>query len=218
MKLYDAIGPHPSVVRMFIAEKGVEIPAEILVLGIGHGRNAAHLARNPMGEAPVLETDEGHHISEIVAICEYLEELFPEPCLIGTTPLERAETRMWARRVDLHVCVPLYAGYRSNTQGLLRASNGLPVPRDVEEPRLMASIALDWVDQQLHGRDYLCGDRFSFADIMLYCFLIFGETSGQFLEPDWTALAAWRERVAARPSAESAGQVRVAPQSLGGTV
>jgi glutathione S-transferase len=218
VKLYDAVGPNPSVVRMFMAEKGLEIPSAILVLAIGEGRTAAHLARNPLGEAPVLETDDGHYISEIVAICEYLEEMHPHPALIGGSPGERAETRMWARRVDLNICVPLLNGHRFGATSLIRARQGLTTPSGSPESRLMASAALDWLEEQLRQRDYLCGDRFSFADILLYSFVNFGIATGQLLELRWTALTSWRERITARPSAGEAGEIRVTPMALGGTV
>lgn len=218
MKLYDAAGPHPSVVRMFLAEKGLDVPAEVLVLGIGEGRTSAHLARNPMGEAPVLETDDGQFISETVAICEYLEEICPQPSLIGQSAPERAETRMWASRVELNVCVPLFQGFRYGSPSVIRVRQRLSTPGGLPESRLIAGAALEWIEGELGQRDYLCGDRFSFADILLYCFVNFGITTGQLLEPGWTALERWRDRVGSRSSAQRAGQIRVEPLALGGTV
>jgi glutathione S-transferase len=218
VRLYDAVGPHPSVVRMFLAEKGLQIPSEILVLAIGAGRTPAHLARNPIGEAPVLETDDGQYISESVAICEYLEEIHPFPVLIGCSPAERAETRMWARRVEFNICVPLLNGHRFGSTSLIRARQGLATPSGSRESRAMASAALAWLEGQMGQRDYLCGDRFSFADILLYSFVNFGISTGQLLDPDWTALARWRERIRSRPSAGEAGAVRVEAMALSGTV
>jgi glutathione S-transferase len=112
MKLYDSIGPNPRIVRMFLAEKGIEIPKQAVDLRKGENREAEHLRRNPHGQMPTLELDDGSYLSEITAICEYLEEKNPKPAMIGSTAEERAECRMWTRRVDLNIAEPLTNGYR----------------------------------------------------------------------------------------------------------
>ena len=104
MKLYDSVGPNPRIVRMFMAEKGIEMPKQTVDLRGGENRQDAHLKRNPHGQMPTLELDDGSYLSEITAICEYLEEKHPKPAMIGATPEERAECRMWTRRVDLNIC------------------------------------------------------------------------------------------------------------------
>src|ERR1700732_4515620 len=110
MNLYDSIGPNPRIVRMFMAEKGIEMPKQTVDLRAGENRQEAHLQRNPHGQMPTLELDDGRYLSEITAICEYLEEKQPSPPLIGSTAEERAECRMWARRVDLNIGEPLPNG------------------------------------------------------------------------------------------------------------
>src|SRR6202011_2741585 len=112
MKLYDSIGPNPRIVRMFMAEKGIEMPKQTVDLRGGENRQAEHLKRNPHGQMPTLELDNGSYLSEITAICEYLEEKNPSPAMIGATPEQRAECRMWTRRVDLNIAEPLANGYR----------------------------------------------------------------------------------------------------------
>ena len=112
MKLYDSIGPNPHVVRMFAAEKGIDIPKQAVDLRRGENRQEEHLKRNPHGQMPALELDDGSYLSEITAICEYLEEKNPKPAMIGSTPEERAECRMWTRRVDLNICEMMGNGYR----------------------------------------------------------------------------------------------------------
>ena len=102
MKLYNSIGPNPHVVRMFMAEKGLTIETQDIDLMAGDNRKEAHLARNPHGQMPTLELDDGSYLSEITAICEYLEETNPKPAMIGSTAEQRAECRMWTRRVDLN--------------------------------------------------------------------------------------------------------------------
>src|SRR3982074_1386340 len=99
MKLYDSIGPNPRIVRMFMAEKGIEIPKQTVDLRGGENRQPEHLKRNPHGQMPALELDDGNYLSEITAICEYLADKNPKPPMIGGTAEERAECRMWTRRV-----------------------------------------------------------------------------------------------------------------------
>ena len=103
MKLYDSLGPNPKVVRVFMAEKGITLPLEKVDLRAGDNRKDPHLKRNPHGQMPTLELDNGSYVSEITAICEYLEDKNPKPALIGATPEEKAECRMWTRRVDLNI-------------------------------------------------------------------------------------------------------------------
>src|ERR1700710_1047648 len=112
MKLYDSIGPNPHLVRMYLAEKGITIPLQAVDLRAGENRQPEHLKRNPHGQLPTLELDDGSHLSEVTAICEYLEEKNPKPAMIGSTPEERAECRMWTRRIDLNICEPSAHGYR----------------------------------------------------------------------------------------------------------
>ena len=112
MKLYNSVGPNPRMVRMFMAEKGIELPMETVDLMKGENRQAGHLARNPAGQTPALELDDGSFIAEITAICEYLDEKNPGGSLIGETAEQRAETRMWTRRLDLNICEPMANGFR----------------------------------------------------------------------------------------------------------
>jgi glutathione S-transferase len=90
VKLYDSIGPNPRIVRIFMAEKAIEIPKQTVDLRGGENRQTDHLKRNPHGQMPTLELDDGSYLSEITAICEYLEEIKPESAMIGSTPKERA--------------------------------------------------------------------------------------------------------------------------------
>ena len=201
MKLYTSIGPNPRVVRMFIAEKGIDIPKVEIDLMKGENRQAAHLERNPHGQSPALELDDGKYLSEILAICEYLEDKHPKPALIGSTPEEKAETRMWTRRVDLNICEPMATGFRFS-QGLpLFKSRIFTAPEAADGLKAMAQDRLKWLDGQMaDGREFIAGKRFTLADIVLFCFLDFGGTVGQPLNPDFKTVTAWFARVKARPS------------------
>ncbi|WP_304178042.1 glutathione S-transferase, partial [Phenylobacterium aquaticum] len=114
MKLYNSVGPNPHVVRMFAAEKGLTLPMVDVDLRGGENRKPPYQDKvNVAGQTPALELADGAVISEITVICEYLEEKHPTPSLIGTNAEERAETRMWTRRVDLNICEPMANGFRA---------------------------------------------------------------------------------------------------------
>jgi len=204
MKLYDSIGPNPHIVRMFIAEKGIDIPKQTVDLRKGENREAEHLKRNPHGQMPTLELDNGSYLSEITAICEYLEEKNPSPPLIGSTPEERAECRMWTRRIDLNICEPLANGYRYG-EALKFFEKRIPVvPEASAGLKMVAQNRLKWLnDQMADGREYLCGKRFTLADILLYGWLAFGNQIGQPLDRSNAQVAAWFDRIAQRPSAKA---------------
>jgi glutathione S-transferase len=203
MKFYNSIGPNPHVVRMFMAEKGLKIPFVEIDLMKGENRKEPYLKVNPHGQMPALELDDGSSISEITAICEYLEDTHPTPALIGSNAKEKAECRMWTRRVDLNVCEPLANGFRFS-QGLgLFKDRIVTVPEAADGLKTIARDRLKWVERQTTGGEYLCGARFTLADILLYCFLEFGKQVGQPLDPENKNLTAWLERVKARPSAKA---------------
>jgi glutathione S-transferase len=203
MKLYDSIGPNPRVVRMFMAEKGIEMPKQTVDLRGGENRQPEHLKRNPHGQVPTLELDDGSYLSEITAICEYLEEKHPDPPMIGSTSEQRAECRMWTRRVDLNICEPLLNGFRFAEGLKLFQKRILCVPEASPGLKKIAADRVRWLDGQLAGKDYLCGSRFTLADILLYCGLDVGGQVGQPLDPANTKIAAWFARVAARPSVKA---------------
>jgi glutathione S-transferase len=201
MKLYNSIGPNPRVVKMFMAEKGIDIPRVQVDLMAGENRQPAHLARNPNGQTPALELDDGVVLAEILPICEYLEEIHPNPPLVGANPEERAVTRMWARRIDLAIIEPLTNGFRFS-DGLRLFENRVHcIPQAADDLKAIAREKLTWLDGLIAGRQYIAGDRFTLADIHLWVFLDFAAQVGQPLDPANKNLTAWMARVAERPSA-----------------
>jgi glutathione S-transferase len=203
MKLYDSVGPNPRIVRMFMAEKAIEIEKQTVDLRGGENRGETHLKRNPMGQMPTLELDDGSYLAEITAICEYLEEKNPKPAMIGSTPEERAECRMWTRRVDLNICEPLANGYRFG-EALKFFEKRIPVaPEASAGLKKIAAARLQWLNGQLEGKQYLCGQRFTLADIFLFGWIEFGNQVGQPLDPANANIVAWMARVAERPSAKA---------------
>jgi glutathione S-transferase len=203
MKLYDSIGPNPRLVRMFIAEKGLTIPTQKVDIRAGENRQAEHLARNPHGQTPTLELDNGSFLSEITAICEYLEEKHPQPPLIGATAEQRAECRMWTRRIDLYICEPLANGFRFSEGLPMFESRVICVPEAAAGLKKIAADRIQWMNGQMAGKEFVCGSRFTLADLLLYGWLDFGAKVGQPLDETNATIAAWYKRIDARPSAKA---------------
>jgi glutathione S-transferase len=203
MKLYNSLGPNPRVVRMFLAEKDLAVPLVEVDLMAAENRKAPYTAKNPSGQLPALELDDGSVLSEITAICEYVEDTQPNPPLVGANAREKAEARMWARRVDLNILEPLANGFRYG-EGISLFKDRIPVvPEAAEGLKRVARNRLEWLDGLMQGRDFLCGSRFTLGDMMLYVFLDFGAGVGQPLDPALKNIDAWFKRVGSRPSAEA---------------
>ncbi len=203
MRLYNSIGPNPKVVRMFMAERGIERPkVEVDLMG-GENRREPYLSKNPSGQLPCLELDDGTVLAEITAICEYLDEKYPGTSLIGSTPEERAETRMWTRRIDLNIVEPGLNGFRF-AEGLKLFQNRIRcIPQAAAELKQIAREKLAWLDGLMAGKSFVCGNRLTLADILLYAFLEFAQRVGQPLDPALKTLPGWYERMKARPSAKA---------------
>jgi glutathione S-transferase len=200
MKLYTGMGPNPRVVTIAVAETGAKVEQVSVDLMKGENRQVDHLKRNPAGQLPTLELDNGQFISEITAIAEYLDEKTGGK-LMGKTPEERAETRMWVRRIDLNIVENMANGFRYS-EGLPLFQNRMRcIPQAAADLKAIAQERLVWLDGLMAGKDFICGSRFSLADILLFAFIEFGTSVGQPLDPKCERLQAWYSRVAARPSA-----------------
>jgi len=201
MKLYNSIGPNPHVVRMFMSELGLDLEIIEMDLMAGENRQEEHLKRNPSGQSPTLELDDGSFISEITAICEYLDDKQGNTDLIGKTPEERAETRMWTRRVDLQIVEPMTTGFRYSEGLELFKSRMQTIPDAADGLKSIAQEKIAWLDGEMEGKDYICGNRFTLADVMLFCFLTFGATVGQTVSEENLNIISWYDRVKERSSA-----------------
>lgn len=204
MKFYDSIGPNPRLVRMFLREKGIELPSVQVDIIQGENRKPPYLERNPGGQMPALELDDGTIIAETVVICDYLEELHPKPVLIGETPEQRAVTRMWTRRIEERITAPLVAGFRF-AEGLAMFKDRMrTLPEAADGFKACARDGYAWLEQQMSdGRAWVAGSRFGLADIVLYSFSDFASGTGQPIPPACAAVQKWFERAASRPSAEA---------------
>jgi|TARA_B110000116_G_scaffold268032_1_gene281368 glutathione S-transferase len=203
MKLYNSIGPNPHVVRMFMAELNLDLEIIEMDLMAGENRQEEHLKRNPSGQSPTLELDDGSFLSEITAICEYLDDKQGGTDLIGKTPEDRAITRMWTRRVDLQIIEPLITGFRYSEGLELFKLRMQTIPEAADGLKAIAQEKIAWLDAEMEGKNYVCGDRFSLADVMLFCFLTFGETVGQTVNDKNLNIISWLSRIKERSSASA---------------
>lgn len=198
MHLYTAAdpAPNPRRIRLFLHEKGFDIASTELSLVRGEHKAVETLARNPRGQVPFLELDDGRVLAETVAICRYLDELHPEPPLFGQDAWQRAETDMWVRRVESTLGVPVATVWQHGHP--FTATLLTQIPAAADAARIRALDAMRWFDTQLTGRTWLCGDRYTIADIVLLTTVEFAGWIGLALPGDVPALADWQARAATR--------------------
>ena len=214
MKLLNSFGPNPRAVRMFMIEKGIEMPTEELDLLGGDNRAEAYVKKNPGGQMPSLELDDGTVFGETVAVCEYLEEKHPDPALIGSTAEERANTRQWMRRVELNITENMYNGFRYAEGIDIFRDRLYCIPEAAEGLKAKAADSRKWLDSLIAGRDFIASDKMTMADIILYCCVDFAKDVGQPLDEDHDNLSTWFARIDSRPSATAslhpgAGEVKM---------
>ena len=203
MRLYNSIGPNPRMVRMFMAEKGFDVPKVEIDLRGGENRREPYASKvNPAGQCPALELDDGSVLAEITAICEYVDEKKKDtPSLIGDTPEERAKTRMWTRRIDLNIVEPGANGFRF-AEGLKMFEKRIRcIPEAADGLKATAKDNLKWLDGLMGSNPFVAGKKLTMADILLFAFVDFMGNVGQPLDPACKNLIAWYGRMKARPSA-----------------
>jgi len=204
MRLYGAPkpAPNPRRVRMFLAEKGIDLAETPVDLMKREHKSPEYRAKNSLGQVPTLELDDGTTISETVAICRYFEELHPEPPLFGRTPIEKAQVDMWVRRIEFQLMQPVGNFWRHahpRTAGLLHQYKEFG-----ESNRAAYSNAQRWLDDELaDGRPFIAGAFLSMADICALSTVDFAHWIGLDLDPERSNLAAWCARMKARPSASA---------------
>lgn len=203
MKLYDGgRAPNPRRVRVFLKEKGIEIPVEPVDLASMEHKTERYTALNPLQRVPALELDDGMIITESIAICRYFEALHPEPALFGRTPLEIATIEMWQRRIELHLLHTIQQVFRHLHPGM----KAWEIPQvaawgEANKPRVLDFLAL--LDRELAARRYAAGDTFSVADITGLVAVDFLRAAKLALPPELTHVARWHAELAARPSASA---------------
>ena len=200
-RLYDSFGMNPRIVRFFIAEKGIDVPRKETDLLGAENRREDYLRINPAGQLPTLELSDGTFIAETAAIMEFLEELHPEPPLIGSTPKERAVTRMWWRRVEIGICRPMVLGFYYSEAIEIVGPRFKCYPEQAEAQKEIGRTGMRWLDGVMN-EPWLAGDRFTAADICLYCYIDQLCDVGQAIPDDLERLTGWFRRVRQRPAAE----------------
>jgi glutathione S-transferase len=187
--------PNPRRVRLFLAAKGLTIEERMVSLVAREHKSDDVVARNPRGQVPFLELDDGRVIAETISICRYLEELHPDPPLIGSTPFARAETDMWIRRVETGLGTPVGLFWQHGHP--LTARLVKQVPGMGEAARGNALAMMGWFDAQLATGEWLAGPRFTLADISLLSIIDFAGWIGLAMPEDATALHDWHARATA---------------------
>jgi glutathione S-transferase len=203
MLLYhDPRAPNPRRVRVFLAEKGVAYDTiEVLIAASAH-QTPEFKKKNPIQLLPVLELGDGKVLRESMAICRYLEELYPEPNLFGADAWERAQIEQWNRHAELELLIPVSQVFRNShafwVGKIKQAADFAAIMREHLAGRF------DWLEYELGTRSYLAGDRFTVADITALCALDFGKVSDIRIKAETHPnLAAWHKRVSERPSAKA---------------
>jgi glutathione S-transferase len=189
--------PNPRRVRIFLAEKGVKLPVEQVDIMAGD-QFRAHAARVGTHHVPALRLSDGRWLTESVAICRYLEALWPEPNLMGVDPLETAEVEMWNRRVEFQLLAPIAAVLRHGNPKMAVMEDQCPEWAAANRPRVAA--ALGWLDARLAASPFVAGGRFTIADITAAVAVDFLRPTRIAVPEDCRALAAWRAGLAERPS------------------
>lgn len=204
MLFYDSPNPAPNPrrVRIFAAEKHIRLASTTVSITAGEHKGDAYLAVNPYGQTPALALDNGAVITESVAICRYLEALHPEPPLFGHGALNQAQVDMWTRRVELRLMTPLAMVWAHTHPFTARVVK--PQYKEFGEsqrPRVVA--AMREFDRALEGREWLDGERYTIADIVLLTTIDFAAFVGVEAPAELGALGDWRARASARPSASA---------------
>ncbi len=201
MKLFDGgKAPNPRRVRVFLAEKGIEMPLVPVDMGAMGHRGPDVAERNPLRRLPVLELDDGTVITESVAICRYFEEVQPEPPLFGTGALGRARVEEWQRRMELNLMMPVAHAFRHTHP----AMKDWEVPQVAEwgeanRPKALEFLAL--LDRELAGREFAAGDSYSIADVTGLIAIDFMKPARIALPEELANVRRWYGMLAARPSA-----------------
>jgi glutathione S-transferase len=206
VKLYDSPGaPNPRRVRIFLSEKGLDVPSAPIDLRKREHKSEAFLKKNPSGKIPVLELDDGTTIAESVAICRYLESLTPEPNLFGRTPLEIAQIEATHRQIELELSSQVGVSWVNGpVVAKLFGPAFVQIPAAKERADQLVSAYYERLDRELAAREYIAGARFTVVDITAFCMIDFaialvGLRPSEGLKNLWR----WHASVASRPSTKA---------------
>ncbi|MFT7470776.1 MAG: glutathione S-transferase [Kiritimatiellia bacterium] len=203
LKLYDLpASPNARRVRIFLAEKGLEVPMVPVNMMTGENQTDDYLAKNSLGRMPVLELDDGTCISESMAICRYLEEMHPSPTLMGSGALETATIEMWQRRMEFEFILPIISIFRHTAD--MWKDRFVQIPQVAEQERLTVKARMEWLDKELDGKQFIAGDDYTVADITAQCAFVMAKAAlGIRIPEELENLSDWWARVSTRPTARA---------------
>ncbi len=199
MKIYETdTAPNPRRVRIFLAEKGIDMEYVQVDIAKGENLSPSMRAKNPIGKVPILELDDGSCISETDAICLYFETLHPEHPLMGVDAEEKATIAMWQRQVEMCLFFQVGMCFQHTTGYFKDRMN--PVPEFGREAGINASKYLHILDKRLAKSKFIAGDTFSIADITAVCAIDFARVVKIRISEEQTNLKRWYKEVSMRPS------------------
>ncbi len=203
MKLYDAaIAPNPRRVRIYLAEKQIEVPMVAVDMGSLEHKGEAFTAKNPFQMVPILELDDGTVITESIAICRYFEELHPEPALFGKGAVGKAQVEMWNRILELELYRHVAHAFRHGHPRM--AEREVPqIAQLAEVAKTRALETMNKLDRELQNRPFIAGDDFSVADITGMATLGFLKLARIEIPAELAAVQRWNDALNARPSASA---------------
>ncbi len=202
MILHDLTpGMHPRRVRIFLAEKGAVIERREVDAAAGANASPEFRTLNVLGKLPVLELDDGSTITESLAICRYLESVFPEPSLMGRSPREAARIDMWTLRMEYELSRPVAEVFLHTSAFYRGRVEQVPEVADWARSRALQTMA--WLDRELADRAYIAGADYTMADIVAQCALVLGKAVGLRVPAELPNLARWFAAVSARPTARA---------------
>jgi glutathione S-transferase len=203
LKLYDLpASPNARRVRIFIAEKGLEIPMEPVDMAADENKTEEYLAKNSLGRMPLLELDDGTYIAESIAICRYLENIHPENALFGIDGLDQAMVEMWQRRMEFIFLNPIINVFRHTHEMWKDQLTQIAQVAEVESEEVKTKM--NWLNAELDGNQFIAGDNYTVADITAQCAFVMGKAAvGIRIPEELTNLKAWWSRVTSRPTARA---------------
>jgi glutathione S-transferase len=208
VKLYTyPAAPNPRRVHVFLAEKGLEIPCQVVDIMKRENRTPEFIEkRNVMGGLPVLELDDGSHLAESVAICRYLEALHPDPPLFGRSPEEQGRIEMWIRRIELNFMMQVGLVWLHGSP-LTRAVVKQQLPEMAAQARENVASYYRFLDRQLAQRPFIAGDAYGMPDILALTTYDFADGLVELHPPPGLAnLERWHREVSARPAVSQASR------------
>ena len=200
MKLYTTtLAPNPRRVRIFMEEKGIEIPVQEISIMEGEHKEEEYKKISPSSKVPALELDDGTVITESMAICRYLELLHPEPALFGSSKVKQAKIEMESRRIELELMLPIASAFR-HTHPAAAALENPQIEEYGIAQRENAINRLNLLDEELGEQKFIAGDDYSVADITALCAIDFGGLAQIEVPSSLVNLSRWLENMRSRPS------------------